>query len=175
MTASPFHASLRGIAIRPAKRAAMIARASAVIHANAGVDGDFGRRPGRSQITLLSEEAWRAACDAVGAVLPWTTRRANLLVAGIPLQPLAGSRIVIGAVVLEVTMETEPCARMDAAHMGLRRALTPMARGGVRCRVIAGGPIAVGDGVVWQPAMMDLFEDPNTQRAAQGELAARSG
>src|SRR5688572_196979 len=98
----------------------MATHAASVIHASAGVQGDFGRRRGRAQITVLSEEAWRAACDEVGADLVWTMRRANLLIAGIPLQPLAGSRLVIGAVVLEVTGETDPCHRMDEAQTGLR-------------------------------------------------------
>lgn len=155
---------LRGIAIRPAKRTALITHSASVIHARAGVDGDFARKPGKRQITVLAEEAWRAVCDELGAVLPWTTRRANLLVAGLPLRPLVGSRIVIGAVTLEVTGETDPCKRMDEQHAGLRKALTPAARGGVTCRVLAGGKIAVGDVVKWQPAMADLFE--NTQRAA---------
>ncbi len=162
---TPVRGQLRGIATRPAKRAAMIAQAASVIHANAGVDGDSGRRPGRSQITVLSEETWRAACGEVGAALPWTMRRANLFVAGIPLQPLKGSRIVIGEVILEVTGETDPCHRMDEAHAGLRKALSPEARGGVRCRILAGGKIAVGDAIVWEPAMADLFE--STPRAAQ--------
>lgn len=157
---------LRGIATRPAKRAAMVTKTAAEILARAGVSGDFARKRGKRQVTVLSEEAWRAACDALGAALPWTTRRANLLVAGIPLQPLAGSRIVIGEVILEVTGETDPCKRMDEQHQGLRTALTPHGHGGVTCRVIAAGKIAVGDGVRWCPAMDDLFAGANEQRVA---------
>lgn len=161
MTAVRGH--LRGIAIRPAKRAAMIAHGTAWIHVGAGIGGDFGRRPGRSQVTVLSEEAWRGACDDVGAVLPWTMRRANLFVSGIPLKPLAGSRIAIGGVVLEVTGETDPCRRMDEAHAGLRRALATAACGGVRCRVLSGGEVAIGDEVLWQPAIGDLFAAATAQ------------
>jgi len=154
----PVSGHLRGIAFRPGKRREMIAQARSFIHLSAGVDGDFGRRSGRAQITVLSEEAWRAACEDVGVMLPWTLRRANLLIAGIPLQPQAGSRIAIGAVLLEVTGEAAPCLRMDEAHEGLRKALAPHARGGVRCRVLAGGAIAVNDVAFWQAAMGDLFE-----------------
>lgn len=160
---SVHHGHLRGIATRPAKRAAMIPQSVAEVHASAGLAGDFARRAGKRQVTVLGEEAWRVACDELGAVLPWTMRRANLFVSGIPLSPLKGSRIVIGDVILEVTGETDPCQRMDEVHAGLRRALTPEARGGVCCRILSGGKIAVGDAVVWQPAMDDLF---GTQRAA---------
>ncbi len=149
---------LRGIATRPAKRAAMVAHAASMIHAAGGVDGDFGRLPGRAQVTVVSEEAWRAACDEMGTRLPWTLRRANLLVTGVPLRPLKSSRLVIGEVILEVTGETSPCHRMDEAHAGLWSALSPDARGGVRCRILAGGKIAEGDELVWEPAMADLFE-----------------
>jgi MOSC domain-containing protein YiiM len=157
---------LRGVATRPAKRAAMVTTPAAEILANAGDSGDFARKRGKRQVTVLSEESWRAACDDLGVVLPWTTRRANLLVAGIPLRPLAGSRLVIGEVILEVTAETDPCKRMDEQHQGLRAALTPHGRGGVTCRVVAAGKIAVGDEVKWQPAMADLFAGPNEQRVA---------
>ena len=50
----------------------------------------------------------------------------------------AHHRVVIGALVLEVTMETRPCQLMEAAHRGLRGALTPDWRGGVCCRVECG-------------------------------------
>jgi len=54
---------------------------------------------------------------------------------------------VIGSLVLEVTQETQPCQVMEAAHRGLRAALTPDWRGGVCCRVIQSGTIRVGDRV----------------------------
>jgi MOSC domain-containing protein YiiM len=36
---------------------------------------------------------------------------------------------------------------MDKQHEGLRKALTPEWRGGVACRVLRGGDVAVGDDV----------------------------
>ena len=156
---------LKAIAIRSGKRAPMTVQASATINLKAGVSGDYGRRAGKRQVTVLSEEAWRQACDELGAALPWTTRRANLLVAGIPLRPLAGSRLLIGDVILEVTGETDPCIRMDQQHAGLKQALAVQARGGVTCRVLAGGNITPGDEVMWRPAMHDLF-------AADGQRVA---
>ena len=113
----------------------------------AGIDGDCrGTKPGH-QVSILFREAWADACRDAGADLPWTTRRANLLVEGLDWPREAGGRIVIGGVVLEVTQETRPCALMEAAFAGLRAAMRPDWRGGVLCKVIEGGEIALGDGV----------------------------
>jgi MOSC domain-containing protein YiiM len=79
-------------------------------------------------------------------MLPWVTRRANLFVEGIA-PPHEGGQLRIGDLVLEVTQETQPCHLMEAAHRGLKRALTPEWRGGVCCRVLKGGMIRVGDRV----------------------------
>src|SRR5262249_12292836 len=77
--------------------------------------------------------------------LPWTTRRANLLVEGVELPHAAGGILRIGPVRLEVTAQTYPCARMEEAHAGLLSALAKAWRGGGTCRVLEGGPIALGD------------------------------
>jgi MOSC domain-containing protein YiiM len=103
--------------------------------------------PARSAVTVLSREAWDAACRELDASLPWTLRRANLLVDGVDLAGSAGQRLHIGALVLEISEETEPCRVMDALHPGLRAALAPDWRGGVSCRVIAPAEIRVGAAV----------------------------
>jgi MOSC domain-containing protein YiiM len=132
----------------------MVRHQSIEIFARAGLAGDFGRKPGKAQVTIVSAERWAAACAALGADLPWTARRANLLVSGIDLDVVPGRQLAIGRVVLQITGETDPCHRMEEARAGLRAALTPDARGGVRCRVIAGGRIGVGDTVT---ILEDLF------------------
>jgi MOSC domain-containing protein YiiM len=114
-----------------------------------GVDGDARGRPGRRQVTVLAHTGWEAALAAAGAALPWTVRRANLYVTGIDLAEAAGAELRVGASLrLLVTGETDPCDRMDAVWQGLQAALSPDWRGGVTCRVIAGGDVAVGDPVV---------------------------
>jgi uncharacterized protein (DUF924 family) len=111
-----------------------------------GVVGDVrGTKPGR-QVTVLFREGWEKACRDLGVSLPWTTRRANLLVEDLPV-PREGAHLVLGELLLEVTGETKPCQVMEAACPGLRRALTPEWRGGVTCRVLKGGTIRVGDHV----------------------------
>lgn len=124
-----------------------------------GLEGDSrGARYPRRQITILALEAWEAALASlpddladelpVGgprANLPWTTRRANLLIEGASLPQARGARIQIGNVILEVTGQTNPCRRMEEARPGLLKALGPDWRGGVTCRVEVPGAIALGD------------------------------
>jgi MOSC domain-containing protein YiiM len=111
-----------------------------------GVLGDVRGTRRRRQVTVLFREGWDAACEDLGAQLPWVTRRANLLIEGIPV-PEIGERLAIGALVLQVTEENKPCRVMDAAHRGLQRALTRQWRGGVCCKVVTGSRIRVGDSV----------------------------
>lgn len=143
-----------GIATRNAKRAPMVQHDAVEIFQSTGLAGDFGRKPGKAQVTIVAAARWDDACAALGAGVPWTARRANLLVGGIDLAAVPGRRVAIGNVILEITGETDPCRRMDEAHKGLRAALTPDTRGGVRCRVITGGSIKIGDPVT---ILKDLF------------------
>ncbi len=122
---------------------------SARITLAAGVTGDHkGSRFPNRQITILSLEAWsRAAEDAGEPGLPWTARRANLLVEGVDLPRAAGGVVRVGETVLEITGQTVPCKRMDDALSGLRKALHADWRGGVTCRVRQGGLVKLQDPV----------------------------
>ena len=143
---------LLGIAARDASRAPMRESVAAEVSVESGVDRDFRGKPGKRQVTVVSREAWKAACAELGVDLPWTLRRGNLLVEGVDLERTAGRRLRIGPVLLEVTGETDPCQLMDAQHDGLRQALVPHWRGGASCRVVEGGRIAHGDPVRWEDA-----------------------
>ncbi len=136
--------SLLGIAVKAARLQPMALLSEAQISCAAGLRGDSRGKPGPRQITLLSQLAWEAACAEIGAVLPWTARRANLLVDNLPLAQSTGSLLRIGEVVLEISGETDPCERMTAVHPALFNALLPDWRGGVCCRVRRGGSIEVG-------------------------------
>lgn len=139
--------TLTGIAVRPGSGIPMQTLDNVEIAESSGLVGDHRRRRGKRQVTVLTREGWEAACRDVNAALPWTTRRANLLVAGLDLAEKVGARLQSGEVVLEITGETDPCDNMEAAHPGLMAALDPGWRGGVTCRVIRGGTVAVGDEV----------------------------
>ncbi len=140
-------ARLVGIALRPAPHGPMQETASASITAQGGLADDPRGRPGPRQVTVVAKEAWRDACSELGRELPWTLRRANLLVEGVPLAESTGMRLRIGQALLEITGETRPCHVMDAQQTGLRRALETDWRGGVCCRVLDGGTVALGDDV----------------------------
>ena len=121
--------------------------AEGLISVEAGLAGDCkGVKYPRRQITVLAREAWDAAlAELGGSGLAWTARRANLLVAGVELPRAKGGILRVGPVRLEVTSQTYPCARMDEARQGLLKALAKDWRGGVTCRVLSGGHIALGD------------------------------
>lgn len=144
---STMQGKVLGIARCAKTRAPMERLESAAVTVEAGVEGDRrGALRGR-QVTVLTQEGWQAACADVGDELPWTTRRANMLLEGLALAEKVGKTIRIGDVALLITGETDPCERMEEQVAGLRAALAPEWRGGVTCRVTAGGSIAVGDAV----------------------------
>ena len=144
---------LIGMAVRARSRAPMETQASGIVTVEAGLGGDFrGAKFKSRQITILAREDWEATLlDLAGLMgppdLPWTVRRANLLVAGVRLPRAKGGVLRIGPVLVEITGQTYPCQRMEAAHAGLLSALAPDWRGGVTCCVLEGGPLTLGDPV----------------------------
>jgi MOSC domain-containing protein YiiM len=145
---------LVGIARRPARRAPMEEITEGFVTTERGLEGDHkGPKFPRRQITVLARESWEAALAELGGsggpvALPWTTRRANLLVEGVVLPKARGAQVRLGPVLIEVTSPTQPCARMEEAHPGLLKALHPDWRGGITARVLEGGLIRLGDPVV---------------------------
>ena len=147
-------ATLLAIALKRRAKAPVELCAHSMVSVEAGVVGDFrGANSKNRQVTVLRSEDWADACRDIGIKLPWTIRRANLLVEGLPsLVDRKGEQLMIGDLVLQITGETEPCNRMEAAAAGLQAALSVGWRGGVTCRVIAGGDIQNGDTVVVVPS-----------------------
>lgn len=141
---------IHGIAVKPIRRGSMMPCDRVAITNEAGLDGDCRGRGGllgRRQVTVLSLDQWEEACQELGHDLPWDTRRANICVEGGDFDPNCVNAYLVfeSGVILQITGETEPCRRMDEACEGLRAALAPDWRGGVTCRVIAGGEIEVGE------------------------------
>jgi MOSC domain-containing protein YiiM len=138
---------VEAIAIAAKKRGAMEPVDVAEVTVAKGITGDArGHLPGR-QVTLLFADGWDDACRELGEALPWTTRRANVLVGGMDAPARIGARLKVGSTLLEVTEETKPCQLMERAAAGLRKALAPDWRGGVCCKVLEGGTFTTGDAV----------------------------
>ncbi len=137
--------SVIGIALRNKPRAPMQIVTQSEITLEAGLDGDCRGAVRGRQVTVLTEEGWQAACAELGEELPWTTRRANLLVRGVDLTGRVGARLQVGEAVLVITDECEPCSVMEKARKGLRKALIPGWRAGATCRVARAGQVRVGD------------------------------
>lgn len=146
-------AQVLGIARRARPKALMEQIHQGVLSVDHGLSGDCRGKPGRRQITVLSEVQWQQACAAIGRDLEWTTRRANIFINEITFGPDDVGRILaIGDARLRVSCECDPCHRMDAAAQGLRTALESEWRGGLCCRVEQGAIIQVGDPVYWLDA-----------------------
>ncbi|MCT8000707.1 MOSC domain-containing protein [Sphingomonas sanguinis] len=143
---------LAGIARHAVPKGPMEVIDTAIVTLSGGIEGDCRGRVkpggrGRRQVTLMERIDWDAALAAIDRDLPWQERRANLLVEDFDLPQIPGTRLRIGPVLLEITMECDPCHRMDAIADGLQTALKPDWRGGVCTRVIEGGTIRIGDNI----------------------------
>jgi MOSC domain-containing protein YiiM len=142
-----------GLARRAVPKDPMEEMSSILVTPELGVLGDCkGQRWPLRAVTILAREDWNAALNELGGIagppdLPWTVRRANVFVEGMSLPKSEGSLIALGAALLEVTDETFPCHKMEVAAPGLMAALESNWRGGVTCKVMSGGNIALGDRV----------------------------
>jgi MOSC domain-containing protein YiiM len=125
----------------------MILKKKTNVTTEKGVEGDHRGKPGDRQVTVISKDSWDKACQDLPKSVPWVARRANLLVGGILFEKSTGQYLQIGDLILEITGETKPCDRMDEYFQGLQEVLKPEWRGGVTCKVIKSGKVAIDDEV----------------------------
>jgi MOSC domain-containing protein YiiM len=110
-------------------------------HSNKG-NGDSKR-----QVTLIQHEHLQAAASFIGvkAIDPGLVRR-NIVVKGFNLNALAGRKFTIGEAVLEMTGFCPPCHKMEE-NLGAGGYNAMRGHGGITCKVLKEGKIALGDSV----------------------------
>lgn len=141
-------ASLLAIWLKRTKGGPMDPVQEARFEAGEGLTGN-ANRGGRRQVTILDAEVWEAVMAELGATLPPSARRANLLVHGVALPGTAGRILKVGAAQVRILGHTEPCNLMEETLPGLEAALRPDWRGGAFGEVVAGGLVRIGDPVSW--------------------------
>jgi len=106
-----------------------------------------GRRKPENEVTLIASEAIEAASDEFNLAIEHLDTRRNLLTVGVPLNELIGKAFRVGAVTLKGLEKCEPCGYLQKRTFPqIKPALK--GRGGLRCCVLQGGTISVGDEIV---------------------------
>ena len=159
-TADVFEGRVAAIFVTPAAGQPMEARTAVTAHAAVGIEGDrYASRTGSyskdtrmpRDVTLIEREAVDAVnadLRASGVEIAEAETRRNLVTTGVPLNHLVGREFRVGALVLRGVKLAEPCAYLEQllGKPGLREAFVH--RGGLRCEVVEGGEVRVGDPVV---------------------------
>jgi MOSC domain-containing protein YiiM len=139
---------LERIWIKRAKGGPMDPVSAALLELTGGLRGN-ANRGGKRQVTLISSERWAEMMDTLGADVPPSARRANLLVSGLDLENSRGRVLRVGTTRLLINGETRPCEQMEAAHPGLQEVMRARWGGGAFAEVVDAGEIRVGDDVAW--------------------------
>jgi len=140
--------SLERIWIKRATGGPMDPVSAALLEVNGGLRGNANRR-GKRQVTIISRDRWAELMQTLGADVPPSARRANLMVSGLDLENSRGRVLRVGTTRLLINGETRPCEQMEAAHAGLQDVMRVRWGGGAFAEVIDGGEIRVGDEVAW--------------------------
>ena len=128
----------------------------ATVQTNYGLEGDWRSRRNRNgQLTLIEAEVLDEVGHLLGTPIPSGASRRQIVVRGVKLNDLLNRRLRLGAVRVFVETPCDPCSRMEETiGGGARKALE--GRGGVRCFVLAGGELRVGDAVDEEPFLEQL-------------------
>lgn len=143
--------TLQHIFIAPARGQPMVELGEAQVLTDCGIVGDRYadaslRKSVDYQITLIELENIVAFTQASGRPLAPQDPRRNLVTVGADLNSLCGMHFAVGSVELEGIELCEPCATLgERTYPEAIRFFVH--RGGLRCRILRGGTLRVGDAI----------------------------
>ena len=115
------------------------------VHSNFGIVGDYRSDKFQiGQITLVEAEIIDAMSRELGYDIPDGASRRQIMVKGITLNELIGQNLRMGKMLVRVEDKCNPCKNMETRiGPGAKDAMNN--KGGIRCRIIEGGELHVGD------------------------------
>ena len=117
------------------------------VHTNYGLEGDWrSRKDQRGQLTLIEAEALADVARRLGHSIPSGASRRQVVVRGLALHDMLGRHLRLGPVLVYVDAPCDPCSHMETM-VGPGAQAAMQGRGGVRCRVLQGGELRVGEPV----------------------------
>lgn len=148
------------LGVRPAMRQPMLSLERVEALVDLGLEGDHrcSKTPGSArQVTIISAEHLQLVAHYLGrsAFDPALVRR-NIVIADINLNALRYRRFYVGAALLEATAVCHPCSRMNQT-LGDGGLAAMTGYGGLCCKIISGGTVAVGDEVRLYSPQIALF------------------
>lgn len=110
-------------------------------------NGTYSDRPGPDrQVTLIEAEALDGLMRETQIELPPGASRRNITTRGVALNHLIDREFAVGDTRLRGLRLCEPCAHLEkVTGLDVRPGLVH--RGGLRCEIVAGGEIRVGDSI----------------------------
>jgi len=148
--------SVEGLFVAPAAEAPVEARERVAAVAGAGLRGDRYFGDGGSfdgdvkspaELTAIDAAAVDAAAERLGVDLAPGVHRRNVVVRGLAVDDHVGDRLRIGDAVVAATRAMTPCTYLERELERAGADDPSVPRGGVRCRIVESGSIAVGDPV----------------------------
>jgi MOSC domain-containing protein YiiM len=146
MRATQAHGTVEEILVAAVKGGPMDSVPQVVAHPRRGLQGHH-----RSNLTLIESERIERFAEQYEVLFSSHDARRNIVTRGIDLNALVGREFEIGEVRAVADELCEPCATL--ARRTHRQVLHGLVhRGGLRCRILSGGLIRVGDAVQLPPA-----------------------
>lgn len=160
VTEVPQVGRLTWIGVRTARHGEVRSLPTTMAIAGLGLEGDHRSADrqvdpaAKRQVTLVQAEHLPVVASIAGTDVRPEDLRRNLLVEGLNLASLTRRRFAVGDVLLEATGPCHPCSRMEET-IGPGGFQAMRGHGGITARILAGGPIRVGDEIRVLPDDVD--------------------